>query len=44
MASFFNAEPIRALVDPEVGILIIALPLARRWWREVDVGERMQVY
>jgi hypothetical protein len=33
MASFFNAEPVRALVNPEIGISIIALPLARRWWR-----------
>jgi hypothetical protein len=30
------------LVDPEVGISTITSPLARRWWREVGVDERMQ--
>jgi hypothetical protein len=42
MTSFFNAESVSVLVDPQVGISTIALPLARRWRREVDVGERMQ--
>ncbi|KAJ8586655.1 hypothetical protein M405DRAFT_345012 [Rhizopogon salebrosus TDB-379] len=38
----YDTEPVCVLVDPQVGISTIALPLARRWWREVDVGERMQ--
>jgi hypothetical protein len=42
MSSFFNAEPVFVFVDPQVGISTIALPLSRRWWREVDVSERMQ--
>src|ERR1700710_1253471 len=42
MSSFFNAEPVSVIVDSQVGISTIALPLARRWWREVHVGERMQ--
>jgi hypothetical protein len=40
--SFIRHEPIYVLVDPQVGISTIALPLAHRWWREVDAGERMQ--
>jgi hypothetical protein len=42
MSSFFNAESVSVLVDSQVGISTIALPLAPRWRREVDVGERMQ--
>ena len=30
------------LVDPQLGVSAIALPLAHRWWQKVDVGERMQ--
>ena len=42
MLSFFNAEPVSVIVDSQVGISTLALPLARRWWREVHVGEHMQ--
>ena len=41
MSSFFNVEPVFVLVDPQLGVSAIALPLAHRWWQEVDVGERM---
>jgi hypothetical protein len=42
MVSLFNAEPVRALIDTEVGVSTIALSLARRWWPEVRLGECMQ--
>jgi len=42
MSSFFNVEPVFVLVDPQLGVSAIALPLAHRWWQKADVGERMQ--